>query len=228
MRLNRKLFINNTILFRTVTSLPPTTHMYRFVEYLTPVYIYTCPCVNHVFCWITTSKNCHGNLANTLSDALRHLQKNLCGVKFQLRRPRGRQGTTVTYMSPVPIPCSHNTLLREQVVACFCSLRSLESTYRWESSQGITSLGRRETLSLPLATEKIANAPWPWNWWIAACCVPSPVGQWALISADVWGRFGHGLSLELLHKRDRLRLPPVVCLVLIPKPGNESERAERK
>ena len=33
--MNRKLFIYNKNLFWTVTSLPPTTHMYRFVENLT-------------------------------------------------------------------------------------------------------------------------------------------------------------------------------------------------
>jgi len=43
-------------------------------------------------------------------------------------------------------------------------------------------------------------------------------GHWAS-TAPVWGRFGRGLSLEALHKRDHLRLPPVVCLVLIPKPA---------
>ena len=51
---------------------------------------------------------------------------------------------------------------------------------------------------------------------------PSPVRQWALNSANLWGRFGRGLSLELLNKRDHLRLPPVVCLVLIPSLKNSN------
>jgi len=37
----------------------------------------------------------------------------------------GRPHTTVTCVFPVPVPCSHNTPLREQVVPCSCSLRSL-------------------------------------------------------------------------------------------------------
>jgi len=35
----------------------------------------------------------------------------------------GRPDTTVTYVFPVPIPCSHKAPLREQDNPCFCSLK---------------------------------------------------------------------------------------------------------
>ena len=39
----------------------------------------------------------------------------------------GWPDTTVTYVFPVPVPCSHNTTLRIQVVPCSCSLKCLNS-----------------------------------------------------------------------------------------------------
>jgi len=133
MRMDRKLFIYNTNLFRnvTVTSLLPTTpgHMYRFVESLTwRLHIWqileNCSCENQGFGWIATPKNIHENLANTLSDVLRHL-KFLISASGSLE---GQPHTTMNCVFPVPIPCSHNTPLWEQGVPCSCWFRSLGNT----------------------------------------------------------------------------------------------------
>ena len=52
-----------------------------------------------------------------------------------------------------------------------------------------------------------------------ACSVPFIVGHGALKSANVCGRSGFALSVDLLLSRDHRRLPPVVHFVLISKPA---------
>jgi len=41
----------------------------------------------------------------------------------------GWPDTTVSCVLPVPVPCSHETPLREQVIPCSCSLKSLGNSH---------------------------------------------------------------------------------------------------
>jgi len=50
---------------------------------------------------------------------------------WSLRGFAGRPDTTLIYVFPVPVHCSHKTSLREQVVPCSCSLKSLGNTHCW-------------------------------------------------------------------------------------------------
>ena len=60
----------------------------------------------------------------------------------------GRPHNTVTCVFPVPVPCSHNTPLREQVVPCSCSLRSLSTPYAGVINVTNTTSNKRYPLSV--------------------------------------------------------------------------------
>ena len=101
----------------------------------------------------------------------------------------------------------------------------IKTFQRVASSQGNTSLVRRQRkilffVEISRGHGKFdCNAPWPRNWQVVVYCVPLPVRQQALKSANVWGCTRCGLSVDLLRSRDLRCLLPVVCFVLISKPA---------